>query len=566
MKKGLITAMIGAAVYAVGAAFLPWQSFQLAKLEPTSLALHPLAWVFVALAALAAAAALWGLATRRHVVAGRAALLGGLALAAWMVVAQADRTWGLHLMMHEAVTMDLGFVVALCGTLLVFGGGATTLALAPRWDEATPVLRVRATPAAGLAAARDLVIYEPRVLALARELGFAAGSAEAEALARLGSAALTREGEVVLGLADARVRVAVDGLGGRTRRGDGVRLAHGDRAAMDLGALELRFDFVRQERHAVRPLVRGTEALALALATLLVFLAAGVATVLDLDKEARRVLPDEDRRAATVAALTEEDRKAEDPVTIDTAMVEVRDVAKAAGGVEGRFGDPDASPAKPMKVPPRNGRMVERIDPKHIGLLETVNDPKIADALADIISPDGSFAASLAVMTNGKDESWSLGQGTKSLSIKGDGDGGPGDGVGRLLGIGPLDTGPGPGVVVALAPRSARKVPKVELGPGAVGGSYCKRADIESAVRRRAGAIRSCYEQRLQVNESLRGTVAVHWTIGLDGKVMAADAAKDTLGDGATTQCVLRAVRGMRFPEPDGGICVVSWPFVFNPG
>ena len=36
--------------------------------------------------------------------------------------------------------------------------------------------------------------------------------------------------------------------------------------------------------------------------------------------------------------------------------------------------------------------------------------------------------------------------------------------------------------------------------------------------------------------------------------------------DGKVTNCVLRVLRRMRFQKPDGGICVVQWPFVFNSG
>lgn len=566
MKRGLLTAIAGTFVYCAGALLLPWQSFELAELAPTSVEVHPWAWPFIALALAAGVVALWGVLTRRVVVSARAVVAAGLGLAAWMVGAQADRAVDYHLVQHEAVVMGPGFVIAWLGVLLVFGGAVAALFGAPRWDEATPMLRVHATPAAGAGQSRAVIVYEPRAVSLARELGFADGSPEDLALGRIAHTRLTPEGEVTLTLSDPTIPIAVDG--GRSRGAGIVRVAHGERASMDLGALTLRFDYVRQERQVARQLVRPSEAMVLAVVTLLVFLAAGVATVIGWDPDASRIIPDDERRAATIAALTEEEKQAEEPISIDTALVEVREASKAAGGPEGRFGDPEASPVKPTKIPPRNGRMVEHRDPTKLGLLDSLRDPKVTDPLAEILSPDGAFNARLGAVLSGRDESWSAGLGARGLSITGDGDGGPGDGLGRMVGIGPIDTGSHPaiGITAAIGPKQSKRVPQVVPGPPVLAGDYCERGAIEMVVRRRAAAVRSCYEKRLQVDDNLRGKVSVRWTIDLDGHVSSADAISDTMGDSATTQCVLRAVRTMRFAKPDGGMCVVTWPFVFTPG
>jgi len=39
-----------------------------------------------------------------------------------------------------------------------------------------------------------------------------------------------------------------------------------------------------------------------------------------------------------------------------------------------------------------------------------------------------------------------------------------------------------------------------------------------------------------------------------------------SLGNAAVEQCVLQTIRRMKFEKPEGGVCVVQWPFVFNPG
>ena len=125
--------------------------------------------------------------------------------------------------------------------------------------------------------------------------------------------------------------------------------------------------------------------------------------------------------------------------------------------------------------------------------------------------------------------------------------------------------GTGQSGMASLGHKPAKKVAKVKLGRGRSTG-FCKKGDIARAVRRRANSIRACYEQRLQVNPELSGKVTARWTVGLNGRVQKASTAGNTLGDGAVTSCILRVIRRMRFPRPEGGICIVQWPFVFNSG
>ena len=41
---------------------------------------------------------------------------------------------------------------------------------------------------------------------------------------------------------------------------------------------------------------------------------------------------------------------------------------------------------------------------------------------------------------------------------------------------------------------------------------------------------------------------------------------ENTVADGQVGDCILRVLRRMRFAQPEGGICVVQWPFVFHSG
>ena len=111
--------------------------------------------------------------------------------------------------------------------------------------------------------------------------------------------------------------------------------------------------------------------------------------------------------------------------------------------------------------------------------------------------------------------------------------------------------------------KGMRKVGKFKLGRGKTAG-FCAKRNITEVVRRRAGAIRACYEDRLQVKPELAGKVTIRWRIEFDGKVGSANVLKTTLGDSKVESCVLRAIRRMRFQKPEGGVCIIQWPFVFR--
>ena len=107
-------------------------------------------------------------------------------------------------------------------------------------------------------------------------------------------------------------------------------------------------------------------------------------------------------------------------------------------------------------------------------------------------------------------------------------------------------------------------VGRLIVGSGTTTG-FCEKGDIAKNVRLRASAIRACYEKPLQQNASLSGKLTVLWTVGLDGCVSRAALSGSTVSDQAVGECVVRVVWRMAFRRPEGGVCVVQWPFVFNP-
>jgi TonB family protein len=243
-------------------------------------------------------------------------------------------------------------------------------------------------------------------------------------------------------------------------------------------------------------------------------------------------------------------------------------VGKKAEGEEGKFGDPDKDPDLESKVPRRDGALAAKIDPKKIGLADLLsNKMGKSGAISSILSDNAdAFDNRMAVAMAGTGSELVVGYGAGGMGFKGTGSGGGGTGgYGRIHGLGRVDTGGGMGMRAGLGKKGVKSVGKMSLGGmGATG--FCQKSNIQSVVLQRAGAIRACYEAQLQIHEGLTGKITFRWTIDTEGRVSDANMTESSIGNSAVEQCVLRAIRNMRFAKPEGGICVVQWPFVFNPG
>jgi hypothetical protein len=87
---------------------------------------------------------------------------------------------------------------------------------------------------------------------------------------------------------------------------------------------------------------------------------------------------------------------------------------------------------------------------------------------------------------------------------------------------------------------------------------------VTSEVRKRMGAIKSCYERALKRNPSLTGKIALRWTITPAGTVSGIEVESDTMGDSEVANCIKRLIATWRFPPPKGGSVDVAFPFVFQ--
>ncbi len=555
MKLGLWLAVVGGVLSLLAVSALPWQTFEVAQVTARGLELGGFGLLMLALALGAAAVAAWGLVSGRRRPAAAWGVGLGTALVGMLVIARAEAAMGLELMAHESIASGVGWVVALVAAGLVLGGAALTRQTLCAWDEATPLLSVRVLRE-DRQGTRTLVleriVYEPGRV----DLGAGLREAAPEGLPVI---AVTPEGDASY--------TAVDGAR--------VPIAPGEPVVVRRGRVEVICAYVVPAgelggRVPSKTLAR-SEVWAFSAAATVAVVALAVAPVLAWTEEARLVPACETGACPGVVAKSEPDEP--EVVELDTIVPEEVDAleevsgSKAIGGPEGRLGDPTLTEVRETKVPRVDGPKVTRIDPRRLGL-DKVIEQQLADSsvVAEVLRGDVAATTDrIAAAMDGEGGELVLGPGT-GLGFEGDGEGGPGvDGDGRIMAMGDIDTGPGgPKIAVNLGKPPKRKVTLAE-GPLSQHG-YCKASNIQSVVRRRAGAIRSCYERRLQVKSALGGKLTARWTIGAEGKVMNASAVGDTLGDPETARCVLDWVRRMRFDAPEEGLCVVQWPFVFSAG
>ncbi len=104
-------------------------------------------------------------------------------------------------------------------------------------------------------------------------------------------------------------------------------------------------------------------------------------------------------------------------------------------------------------------------------------------------------------------------------------------------------------------PKEPKQAPSAE---------FCNQADIKSQMAKRAGAFRFCYERELQLNKDLAGRLVMSFVITLDGGVRGVRAASNDLGNNNVANCITKEIAKLKFKAPDGGECVVQWPFKFS--
>lgn len=240
---------------------------------------------------------------------------------------------------------------------------------------------------------------------------------------------------------------------------------------------------------------------------------------------------------------------------------------EAAPGKEGKFGEEDLEDES--EVPEVEGPQKKKVDVEDVGVNEALSTENLGSGpLKNIFGNQDGFSDKMKMAMNGADGELDPGRGT-GLGTRGLGSGGGGDGsFGEIQGsLGDAPTGAGASTGAQLdAPEEREVTSTVEEHGPEVGTEFCESQNIKKVVRAKQESIQYCYEKHLQSNPDLGGKLEVQWKIGLDGSVESASIARSGLGHSKVESCILRAVERMRFASPDGGICVVNYPFVFSGG
>lgn len=106
--------------------------------------------------------------------------------------------------------------------------------------------------------------------------------------------------------------------------------------------------------------------------------------------------------------------------------------------------------------------------------------------------------------------------------------------------------------------------PEVEVEVSRPAG-FCDQKEVARVMNGRAGAVRACYEMHLQRNPELAGRLEVRFTIEEDGTMSGLTVTVNELNQ-EVAACVIRQISSLKFPKPAGGVCVIRWPYRFQPG
>lgn len=102
----------------------------------------------------------------------------------------------------------------------------------------------------------------------------------------------------------------------------------------------------------------------------------------------------------------------------------------------------------------------------------------------------------------------------------------------------------------------------VPVGTEVISGGGLSNEDIFAVIRRNSGQIRFCYEQGLQSDPKLKGTVSTSFTINANGQVAAISIAGTTLNSKLVEDCISLRIKSWKFPLPQGGKSIsVQVPF-----
>jgi outer membrane biosynthesis protein TonB len=144
------------------------------------------------------------------------------------------------------------------------------------------------------------------------------------------------------------------------------------------------------------------------------------------------------------------------------------------------------------------------------------------------------------------------------------GGGRKGGGQGGAASIGDLAT-TGGGQVGLGAKTEVRVSGSVAAEEAEVDSAEIDQAKLGTFVRARMGLIKACYENALKRNPTLKGRIAIRFTILETGSLADIAAAQNAMGSPEVAGCIISTMRTWRTPFRPEGPVTVEYPFVFSP-
>ena len=117
-------------------------------------------------------------------------------------------------------------------------------------------------------------------------------------------------------------------------------------------------------------------------------------------------------------------------------------------------------------------------------------------------------------------------------------------------------------VAAALLSAEAPHEPPPEL-PSDRAGKLSKQAVLKT-LNEHSPSIQRCYEKELIKHRGLEGKLTFAWTVTERGAVRDARLRASTMPSKAVPRCILKVIRGMTFPKPEGGTAQIVYPFMFR--
>ena len=127
-----------------------------------------------------------------------------------------------------------------------------------------------------------------------------------------------------------------------------------------------------------------------------------------------------------------------------------------------------------------------------------------------------------------------------------------------LGGIGTKGRGGGKGGYGNAVVSSGTGAPlgNIELGQDVIMEGGLSEAVIEATIKKYLAQVQACYELALRKSPGLEGVVATKFEIGANGKLNYSKVFRSTLGNKSVENCIVRNMKGWRFPRPEGGVRV----------